>query len=47
VYHSTEQLPAGAHSLSVTLPSNLGSGMYVLEVLAGKTQLFQKKLLKR
>lgn len=47
VYHSIEKLSAGTHSLSVQLPANLSAGMYVLDVLAGKTQLFQQKLIKR
>jgi conserved repeat domain len=47
VYHSAEKLSAGTHSLSIQLPANLSRGMYVVEVLAGKTQLFQQKLIKR
>jgi uncharacterized repeat protein (TIGR01451 family) len=47
VYTTIEKLSPGHHSLNLTLPSGLGKGMYVLELLAGNNQVFQKKLLKR
>jgi uncharacterized repeat protein (TIGR01451 family) len=47
VYSTNEQLGIGSHSLSIRIPAGLVKGMYVLEVKAGKDQLFQKKLLKK
>jgi uncharacterized repeat protein (TIGR01451 family) len=47
VYTTTEKLSLGYHSLTLTLPSGLSKGMYVLELLVGNNQVFQKKLLKR
>ncbi|AEW03130.1 hypothetical protein A4D02_03780 [Niastella koreensis] len=46
VYSSTEQLGIGSHSLSIRIPAGLTKGMYMLDVKAGKDQLFTKKLLK-
>jgi len=46
VYSSTEQLSIGSHSLSIRIPAGLTKGMYMLDVKAGKDQLFTKKLLK-
>jgi hypothetical protein len=46
VYSSSEQLGIGSHSLSIRIPSGLTKGMYMLDVRAGKDQLFTKKLLK-
>jgi hypothetical protein len=47
VYSSSEQLGIGSHSLSIRIPSGLTKGMYMLDVRAGKDQLFTKKLLKK
>jgi len=42
-----ELLDAGNHSLSLVMPPNLAKGMYVLDVAAGGTHMFQKKLVKQ
>ena len=46
VYTTSEQLSIGSHSLSIRIPSGLSKGMYMLDVRAGKDQIFTKKLLK-
>jgi hypothetical protein len=47
VFVTTENLSAGYHSVSLAIPPGYAPGMYVLEVLAGKGQLFQQEMLKR
>jgi uncharacterized repeat protein (TIGR01451 family) len=47
VYSTMELLPAGNHSLSLVMPPSLAKGMYVLDVSAGGTHMFQKKLVKQ
>jgi uncharacterized repeat protein (TIGR01451 family) len=47
VYSITEKLSIGSHSLSIRIPAGLTKGMYILDIKAGKEQLFQKKLLKK
>lgn len=47
IYSTTEQLGIGTNSLSIRIPGGLAKGMYLLDVKAGKEQIFQKKLLKK
>jgi uncharacterized repeat protein (TIGR01451 family) len=47
VFVTTEKLSTGYHSVSIAIPPGYAPGMYVLEVLAGNSQLFQQKILKR
>ncbi|MBO9200310.1 MULTISPECIES: T9SS type A sorting domain-containing protein [Niastella] len=46
VYSTSEQLGIGSQSLSIRVPAGLAKGMYMLDIRAGKSMLFQKKLLK-
>ena len=47
VFVTSEKLTTGYHSVSLAIPPACATGMYILEVLDGKGQLFQQKLLKR
>jgi hypothetical protein len=47
VFATLEKLTTGYHSVSLAIPPACATGMYILEVLDGKGQLFQQKLLKR
>jgi uncharacterized repeat protein (TIGR01451 family) len=47
VFATSEKLTTGYHSVSLAIPPACATGMYILEVLDGKGQLFQQKLLKR
>jgi hypothetical protein len=47
VFASMEKLNPGYHSISLTLPTYLAKGMYVMEVLSGTGRLFQQKMLRR
>lgn len=47
VFATSQKLTAGYHSVSLPVPPACATGMYILEVLNGKGELFQQKLLKR
>lgn len=47
IYTSTDQYSAGSHSISISLPSTIAKGMYVLDVIAGSDHIFQKKLVRQ
>lgn len=47
VYSRTERLPIGSSSMKINIPGSLAKGMYTLDIKAGTSLLFQKKLLKQ
>lgn len=47
VYRSAGSLGKGVHSLTIDVPGGLAAGTYVMDVMAGTTEIHQQKLFKR
>ena len=47
VYTTSEKIAAGVNSLHLSVPANLGAGIYVVELWTGDKRILQKKLVKQ